>query len=143
MAPSPADRRSRNTGTTSVMHGISPVVARATGGRRSRGPSAAAAADRIDGGLFVLKCFDVQPHRTRPQLRLAREADERWLQVEHVEQIELVLGGRQQILRALEDVNPTGSATRAPAVERNRCVMLVAEIDQGGAVRRVDLHDAP
>jgi hypothetical protein len=36
--------------------------------------------------------------------------------------------GRQQVHRALQDVNPAGSATRAPAVERNRCAMLVLKV---------------
>ena len=94
-------------------------------------------------GLLFLKCFDVYPRGPGPQLGLARKPHERWLQIEHVEQIELILGGWQQILGAFEDMNPAGSATGAPTVERNRCVMLVAELDQCGTVRCIDLHDAP
>lgn len=66
----------------------------------------------------------------------------RRLVIEDVEQVELVGGGRLQLLRALEDVDAAGPAARRAARERDWRVVLIAEVDERVAALGVDLDDA-
>ena len=83
----------------------------------------------------------MDPQRAGPQPGLAREAHQRRLEVEHVEQIELIVGRRQQLVGAFEHVNAASPAARAAAIERNRRVVVVAQVDQRSTGRCVDLDD--
>jgi hypothetical protein len=98
---------------------------------------------RIQHHLFLVKGLDVNSRRALLQLCLTGEPDARRLVVEDVEQVELVGGRRQQIFGPLEHVDPAGAAAGGAAGEWDGRVVLIAEVDERGAGRGVDLDDAP
>src|SRR5262245_18741316 len=81
---------------------------------------------------------DAQECETGAHFCLTREAPSAWLVPKDVEDVELLVFRREKLLASFEHVDSARAATRAPARERYRRVLLVAEVDDRAAVG--DVH---
>jgi hypothetical protein len=84
----------------------------------------------------------MKSHGAGLELCLACQAYLWGLEVKDVQEVELILGRRQQILGTFKHVNATGAAARGATRKRNGGVVLVAKIHDRGTCGSLKLHDA-